>query len=190
MNYGLMIDCESLGIANNAVILSVGMIGMDMDQLEVIENFQFYERLDAGECQRRGMTIDASTVEWWMRQDQAAREEVFGHRRGHPVSFPDEAASHIFNWINNVFGHKELNIWSNGNRDVVWLENLFKVCGVEVPWAYHQVRDFRTMIRTFGHLIEAPPDRPVAHHALEDAKWQAEALLRMLRMIRHNGVAV
>lgn len=177
---GLMFDAESLGTAPNAALLSVGIVIMDMDQLKVLHDRWGYGLIDPADCQKYGMTIDFDTVNWWMKQDQVAQGQVFGDHQRMSLS---EAVKYV-DWFVNGFHNAE--VWSCGSRDFDWLETMFKAYGSPTPWNYGQVRDYRTMRELFGHLVETP-DTTIRHHALEDARWQAEHLMRILRMLRECG---
>jgi hypothetical protein len=48
--------------------------------------------------------------------------------------------------------------------------------GVEPPWKYNDVRDFRTVKKMFGESMVTTIQNPQPHNALEDAVFQAQQL--------------
>jgi hypothetical protein len=72
-------------------------------------------------------------------------------------------------------------LWSQGNFDWPILANFLKAYGYEVPWAYWEVMDLRTLRAAFPNAGSTLPPNPHKHHALEDAKYQAAVLREILK---------
>ena len=54
------------------------------------------------------------------------------------------------------------------------------------PWTYRENRDYRTIRNLLGANYQQPPT-VLSHHALEDAKWQAQHLMNILK---HNNLDI
>lgn len=165
----IMIDIETLGTASNSVILSIGAVSFNDDEL--ID--EFYVDIDIDSCQDAGLKIDGRTLNWWMGQNDKARQ-VFS-REGMPLDLALTLLNDTFNWADTL-------VWANGtNFDLPILDSAYRACNKFVPWAYYDARDYRTLRyqlsnETFNSLRVKPA---VEHNALEDAKAQALTLMAM-----------
>lgn len=156
----LMLDIETLGTRPGCVILSIAAVPFNVfSPLDY-----FYERVSSESCVGRGLSIDAKTAEWWLRQSAQARDEAFGGS----LSI-DIALVKLSDYITEL---GEVVVWGNGaSFDAPILEAAYDVCNIKVPWKYTNARCFRTLKELFPAV---PYRKPVfAHNALEDAKAQA-----------------
>ena len=160
--YEVVVDLETLSLADNCVIASIGAVKIDTVTLKPISTF--YRRVSlTGQDKSH---IDPGTMAWWNEQDEVPRREVFTYEPRSPIA----AALYDFAlWLSNVRA-----VWGNGSRqDIVWLESAYSnYAAVPVPWAFNQARCFRTMSAEFPevqwHLFEG-----IAHHALDDVISEA-----------------
>ena len=165
----IMVDLETLGTSPNSHILSIGACTMDGSQT-------FYQAV--GEQDRR---IDFDTVRWWLGQSKEA-QDVFNHCvQADSLSL---ALGKFSNWFKEV-GDKDSKIWSHGATfDVSMLEDAFRSVGQEIPWAFWNVRDTRTLIDAsqFMFKTDFKPMRKGTHHnALDDALFQAEWMRAIIK---------
>jgi exodeoxyribonuclease VIII len=81
----------------------------------------------------------------------------------------------------------QVKLWGNGaNFDNVILVNAYRRTGIKAPWQFYNDRCYRT-IKSMFKRIEM--ERSGTHHnALDDAKSQADHLVRILTTIggRHS----
>lgn len=167
----IMLDLETMSLSKNAAIASIGAVKMNMENLELGE--EFHIRIDLPSCQRAGFDIDASTFLWWLGQDEAARASL--------VTGPRVLLSEALTQF-GFFCHEQP-VWGNGSPfDNVILANAYKKMGIPAPWSYKQDRCYRTMAAMFPS-VTCPPN-PIKHDALSDAKCQALHLFDILRHIR------
>jgi len=170
-----MLDLETLGKGNNAVISQIGGCVFQPCAKEwKIKSFCFF--VDPQSCIDVGMEMDWDTIKWWMRQEEAARAKF----QGATMSI-QEALS----LLSQASWADMRGVWSHGACfDIPILENAFRKCGMKAPWNYKTVRDTRTVF-----WLTAPvwPDNPVKHSAEHDAIAQAGAVVNGLRSI---GAAV
>ena len=159
----IMIDIETLGIEDNAVILSVGVVVFncegDLDGL--------YIELPAQPQMDKGRTVTASTLKWWMSQD---------------TEMPLKNESDIMSGVHKLHKYftlayeQGLPVWAHGTTfDITKLQSLFKDFGYDTPWNFWDIRDCRTIVSLWPELRTEANN----HNALDDAKnqvgWLVEA---------------
>lgn len=165
----VMIDIETLGTGNDAVILSIG--ACKFTDLDIIDSF--HVGIFPESCQQYGLTIDASTVMWWMQPDRdEARKQLLALNKVDLY----EALSGFVDW----YGDVSLPTYGNGaSFDNVLLRNAFKVANIQCPWKFWDDRCYRTM-KNLNPAITHP--RKGTHHdAHDDAIYQAEHLIKIWR---------
>lgn len=129
----VMIDIESLGTKPGAVVASIGAVVFQPTYREPIGR-SCSSTIDIADAQKHGLTIDADTVEWWMRQSDAARASTFKGEW-----HLDEALAHLSAFVDEarVFSTEgSLRIWAHSpSFDLALLEAAYSavVCfGVQV----------------------------------------------------------
>lgn len=166
----VMLDCESLGVSNTPVLLSIGAV--KFNETEILD--RFHVAIDPETCTPFGLKIDASTVMWWMQEELGeARKALLGHEQ-HMLT---DALRGFAQWLgDDVHG-----VWGNGAAsDNVWLRNAYAAIGDDCPWGFRQDRCYRTFKTIFNDPELRPEDQGVAHDALADAMWQAKHLQRIV----------
>lgn len=171
----LMIDLETFGTASNSVILSIGAVEFNKTGL----GKEFHVHIDPQSCVDAGLTMDASTVLWWMTQSEEARTKIAEADR-----------NNLFAVLNNfvaAFDWRNKKVWGNGaSFDIVIMENAMKAVNVAVPWKFWNQRCFRTLKSELPvGLVKEMTVRPeLAHDALSDAKAQALTAINLLKAIQ------
>ena len=171
----IMLDLETMGTHSGAAIVSIGGVKFGASGL----GEEFYKVIDLASSMKAGLTLDASTVIWWMKQSEAARKSLTTNKT---VS--------LFNALQEftkfVGAKKQAKIWGNGaSFDNVLLGNAYDAVNLERPWEYWNDRCYRTMKAMLGNGIEYVKPT-IAHDALEDAKAQAVHLCKIMTVIQ-NG---
>lgn len=183
----IMVDLETLDTRQSAVVTSIGAVAFDpyaVGPSAIGDRFYVELTEDLAEQQRRGRTISADTVIWWMRQGQAA-QQLFASPAPPGVERVDtrEALARFARFI-EANGGSDSEIWGNGaDFDNVILGSLYEDFGVKRPWSYSRNRCFRTMknIRGVPHKTER---FGVHHNALDDAITQVEHLQKINAHLR------
>jgi hypothetical protein len=162
-----MIDIESLGTELGCVIISIGAVrfGLDGPAEECSVSVSMTD------TQREGLEINAETLEWWLTQDAAARKQLRGGA---------ELEQALLTLTSFVSGVDE--IWANSPKfDAGILEAAYDAVGLEVPWEYYDLRDYRTL----ANLPVAPEleQDGVGHNALDDARHQARVAAATLERL-------
>ena len=168
MNH-VMIDMETLGDRNDAVVLSMGAVYFNPHNGET--GPEFYVNVDPRSCQKLGMSISIGSIDWWFKQDK----EVYLLTRSDPPPVPiDMALLQFQEWLN--VNHRCPELWSNGDCfDNAILETACHLCNLPYPTVYRNRRDVRTLVALGKTAGVGKPKREqgaMTHHALEDAKYQ------------------
>lgn len=175
-----MVDLETMGAGPKAAIVSIGCVPFDRESLAVLQD-EFYVVVDLESSLKAGLTAESSTILWWMKQSEEARTELFSGRR----VLLYEALSALKYWMASIVPAKnDRKVWGNGAAfDNVILSSAYKAVGLETPWNFWNDRCFRTMKNEFADV--PLPDRSGLHHkAVDDARYQAECLVEILRSVR------
>ena len=173
----VMIDIETLGTKPGAVILSIGAVMFGPAGLGAT----FYAPVSLTSCTDVGLSIDASTVAWWMRQSDAARAAAFAPGAA-PVT---EVLIRFAAWLN---GRGAEHPWCHGATfDVPLLCAAYEACHLVVPWWYASVRDTRTLYDLAGLKVDR--SEGTHHNALDDAIAQAKTAVQAMRVLRARGEA-
>lgn len=160
-----MIDLETLGTGDDAIILAIGAVAFDPIAGAVFTGDKFYKRLSWDDNSQPGRKIDAATLKWWLGQNRRVFEEMTS---GH---FPLQGALlELAVWL----GDPKLmrGVWANGvSFDLGMLGHAYKSFNMKTPWSYSK----ETCQRTLRRLVKLDLPREGSHHnALDDAIHQAQ----------------
>lgn len=177
----VMIDLETLGINNNAMILSIGAAKFDFDAptQDAAVTDSIYMRLDITTMPLSHFIMDPETVLFWMSDKmQDARSALF---QDEPLPIMT-ALSSFAQW----YGPEPLPTWGNGAAfDNVILRSAYKVMGEEVPWGFRDDHCFRTLKTGVPReVFSKVKAMGTAHQALHDAVWQARAAWEIVQFRR------
>lgn len=165
----VMIDLETLGTAQDTIVPIIGACIFSPTTGEITDTF--YAHLNQKDQQTLGRTTTPATIEWWKQQSDAAKKELL--KPGRPFKDVMEEFAD--------FLPKKCVVWGNGATfDISILENCFRMLGMNIPWAFWDVRDVRTVVDLAGKLpkeyrVEKGEFKfeGVAHNAADDARHQA-----------------
>ncbi len=166
MNH-VMVDIETFGTNNDALILSIGAVKFDPNT-PANENpirDKFYVAIDPASAHKFGGVMDPATVLWWMDAERnEARTSLLGSDRVDIVS----ALEGLAMW----FGDKSLPLWGNGSTfDNVILRRAYERLGLETPWKFWHDRCYRT-VKSLAPTLKLERSG-VFHNAVDDAITQA-----------------
>jgi hypothetical protein len=164
-----MIDIETLDTEPSAVILSIGVVELDGDQINASRSI--YMELDI--TKQSGRTISADTLKWWSQQK--APMPIYGSIR------LEDALSKL--WLM----YRGNQFWSNGSFDFDILNHACKQVGALTPWTFRDCFDYRTAKNLFPQ-IKADDTNDTAHHAFEDAKYQMNHLVKIFKGARNATI--
>jgi len=168
----IMLDLETMGNSSNAAIIAIGAVSFNSS--EITESF--YEVVDLKSSVDAGLTMDADTVLWWMDREDDARSQF---------KIGGLSLAVVLELFVGFVGPDAV-MWGNGaSFDNVILANAYQALSVPQPWAYWNDRCYRTM-KTLYPSVKM--NRTGTYHcAVDDAKSQAEHLIRILS---YAGVSV
>jgi DNA polymerase III epsilon subunit-like protein len=159
-----MLDLETMGTNSQALICQIGAVYFDKKGPSENEDDQFNVVIDFQSCIDAGLKIDGGTLEWWLRQNNAARSSICDATH----SLKDALTEF------SMFFKNGTRIWGNGaDFDVALLKNAYDAVGLQIPWKYSNVMCFRTL-KNLRQGIEKPLTEGTVHNALYDAKWQSK----------------
>ena len=162
-----MIDLETMGLNEDAAIISIGVV-MFCPVQGVISPNTFYRELD-WEDQNR--TIDKSAVEWWKGQNPKAKAALNGL----------DSLSDVLKEL-QLYLPTDCKPWGNGATfDISKMEHAYRQHNLEIPWKFWNIRDCRT-VKDMYESARGGLDRKTGgtlHNALDDAKYQAWYICKM-----------
>ena len=168
----VMVDLETLGKLPTSAFTSIGACLFQPHSDWIGETFHMHVSL--ANAIRTGLTMDASTLLWWLGQDDSARHTLIN---GQDDAAPLITALEAF----AAFVPSGAEMWCNGNSfDLPILSYAYHLIGMEAPWAFYNERDLRTLK---GLNKRARIERAGTHHnALDDAVHQAKLVQHILQL--------
>lgn len=179
----VMVDLETLGLRPGNVILSIGAVGFDKSGV----GQEFYVEINQLSCVLRGLTIDEATQQWWSQQNDIAKGVLLRTQLDQGSSL-ESSLDQFAQWLQNN-APADVCVWGNGAAfDNAMLAETYKLCGKRVPWSYSRDRCYRTLRSLFSDIEAGVITKGVAHNALDDARYQAEHAVDILRAIGKSHV--
>ncbi len=199
----IMVDLETMGCTAGSSILSIGACAFDPEEnwvpdipecrsLDAVNNQSglFHVNISLEDCQSHGLTIEAQTVNWWLKQTENSREYLTIN----PQSLK-EALCRFQQFCFNLKSASDIpaNIWGHGaSFDQVLLGAAYKATGLVQPWNQYTTRDTRTLLAlVYPELGGRIPDevwpnevRGLKHVAWADAWVQAIAINNCYKRIQ------
>lgn len=173
----IMLDLETLGTSPTSVITSIGAVHFNENGAILDETFA--RNIDIESSVNAGLTIDTSTLKWWMTQDVTVRKSMFDDVVDIHTALIDFSAYIRALRMQYDVLPDDVCIWGNGAAfDNTILANAYNVCEIERPWKFWGDRCYRTLKSLYPDLdtqIEGP-----AHIALNDAIHQANNAAKMM----------
>jgi len=164
----LMIDLETMGVEPDAPVIAIGAVFFSRTGL----GDDFYINIDLAEQIDTNRKVRADTIKWWMAQSNAS-QKVF-KEQATPVR---DGLLKFLDFL-SASPQDELKVWGNGpSFDITIIEHLILSYGLAVPWKFWNVFD----LRTFKRFVYNGKDMMRAgtyHNALDDAKYQAEIIIK------------
>lgn len=177
----IQLDIETLSLhRTNAVVSTVGVdvAILDNEQMmapELVVRDTYYWRLDVGEQLRLGRQMDWDTVAWWLRQNDAARQEMAADDTRYPLEvFADEICG-VFDRINDATD-AQFYLASEPAFDFGNCWALMEAAGHSLPAKHYQIHSQRTIRQLLGAEQRTSP---AVHRADSDAQAQNDEILEI-----------
>ena len=157
-----MIDLETLSCDSKAVFPVICAVMFDSKTFEIGDIF--YQVIGIRDQIKAGRTIDAATLEWWMKQSDEARSAIFVDQNS-----IENVLIEFCSWM-----PKESIVWANGiDFDLAILSDAYDR---EIPWKYWNQRDVRTVVKLSLLDAKSVPFVGVKHNAKDDCIHQIALL--------------
>jgi hypothetical protein len=172
-----MIDVETLSTQPDAAILSVGVAIFDDTQVLEAESWAIADTYWHGH-------IEAGTVKWWNRQNEAARSFSFN---GTSMDVSVALALKVL-----LEKHNPQETYANDpDFDLIILKQWWSRCmsGTAFPIPYWTYRSYRTLSALTKEITGIDPKKEwagsfIAHNPAEDAVAQARVVIQCRRALR------
>jgi len=163
----VMLDLETMGNGPSAAIVAIGAVSFSVEDGVLDE---FYKVVDLETSVLAGGIMDPSTVLWWLHQSKEAREQLAKQECSIELVLAE-----FKEWL-----PQDAEVWGNGAAfDNVILASAYHRLNLDAPWKHWEDRCYRTMKAMYRSIPRVRPEVP--HHALYDAKAQAEHLINIAR---------
>lgn len=164
----VMIDLETFSTKPTALFPTIAAVQFDYNTGQVGE--VFYRRIKIQDAIDKGLSIDASTLEWWMTQRADIMRLMFHDDKNPPVTLSD-AMGDLHEWF---MKYNLVYPWGNSaSFDLGILANGMKVSRVAIPWKFFNERCYRTVTSLVNVDLPKPED---AHNPVSDCKYQIKKL--------------
>ncbi|WP_165744301.1 3'-5' exonuclease [Pseudoalteromonas sp. Z9A6] len=179
----VMLDIETTSKAPDAAIISIGAVFFNPITGNI--GAEFYQVIDLEDAMQYGQ-VDASTLQWWMRQSDEARA-IFNDKDTMPLK---DALLELNDWLYQIEGYKNRIVWGNGATfDNVILSNAYTVTKMTKAWHFSNDRDVRTVVDIGRRLLGIDPKKSnkftgEPHNALDDAKHQAKYVSNIFKQLK------
>lgn len=181
MHSNMMLDLETLGKRPGCVVLSIGAVGFGPGG---VAEDGYYGVLSTSSGLAHGLHTHPDTVAWWRRQSDEARRVL--DESGVSVEPLRESLGKFDAWFAENFDPSRVKVYARGpGFDCGILSCAYGAIGLEPPWRFWNERCCRTAedyASSFGY--ERSSGRSVAHHALLDARSQANEVIEQLKLLR------
>ena len=166
----VMVDIETLGTGDDAVILEVGVACFDREGRRMGPEWGVVvDYLDQPERK-----VEPDTLAWWLEPERMGRlAEMLHGSETRPQLWHALVEMSVFLKEHLAEGGE---VWAKGDFDLRILGNALDMYELVKPWKYHQARELRTVLKITG----VKDEKATAHRAVEDARRQVELLWRAL----------
>jgi len=162
----LMLDLETMGNGSNSVIVSIGAVEFDINTGET--GREFYRKINLKSCIDKGLKFNADTVQWWLMQNERAREMA-----ADPSGSMLEDALYAFHLFLVPLGEKTVKIWGNSVRfDCGILQDAYTACNYPIPWNFRNEMDVRTLVAFAPEVKANFPSVGILHDPIADCIFQ------------------
>ena len=166
-----VLDLETMGKGPRAAIVAIACVRIEQGTI----TDSLYRRVCLESSLQAGLIMDASTVNWWLKQDAAARAEVDGSQSSVLLAVGMHALDSFIKEGNAL-------VWGNGSSfDNVIVRSALDVCGLGNLWHFWNDRDLRTLLALYPEA-KTLPFEGTKHHALDDALHEAKQLVMAMNL--------
>lgn len=185
---GVMLDLETLGLDDDAVILQIALTPFDKNFNQNPSGIpSFNETISVVQSLIEGFTVTQGTLNFW--KEQLTKTDVHS-KLFEGVNFPQKVANLLSEWLKEYFDNEYFDIWSNRILfDIPKVDGLLKKYDLQplTAWTkYNRIYDFpgyvdsATLIypngvETYKRFLNGKYGNLV-HNALADCDYQIDLL--------------
>lgn len=162
----IMLDLETLGISENAVVVQVGVVKFERHINEIDESDKLLINVQLADYQNYPeFKMDITTVQFWLKQNKEAQKRVFETDES-----TQKTVKTTFEMMRDFIGSID-NIWCHPSFDgkiVDFYLRALKLTKIDY-WKY---RDLRTLVDITKYDYKKHPYNGVKHSALDDCMHQ------------------
>ena len=170
----VMLDLETLGTDNNAVVTQIGACYFDRYTGDIGEKLSV--NLEIGSCLEKGLTITSGSIKFWLERKEQA---TF-------LSKPESLSKGLS--LFTQFIDKKAIMWSHATFDPIILASAYRAIGQGLPYSYRNLRDIRTLVDLSGikYKKDENEDDPKDHDALNDCLYQVGYCVECFKALQHT----
>lgn len=188
----IMVDLETLGIRQDAIVLEISAVEFNLHTGEIGEVFDV--KLDIDDQLRYGRSLNRETLQWWFKQDEEARKNVFDEnadiiRCNMPMALAgfSDFVARCNNKRNSDSDRRVVKLWGNGSIfDLGILQNMYEnsIIKMKLPWKFWAVNDVRTIVDINPDIKKNCKFDGTPHCAVDDCKHEIKYLVETLKTIK------
>lgn len=180
-----MLDIETMGMPPSGALVGLGFCFFDV-KTETIGP-KFYRAVNLATSVRAGMTMDPSTVMFWLGQPDPARQAIMWS-----TTALDQTLREFNEFLAQHCRPRDLRMYGNAPTfDLTIMRAAYKLTGIECPWHYTNERDFRTLRAMYPSVVYDPSEKgDGAHQADHDAEFQVRHILKIKRYLTSRRAGV
>ena len=169
----VMLDLETLGTTNNAVVVQIGACYFDRKTGNIGDKYEVNVNIQSSLNQ--GFSVDGSTINWWLQQSEEARKSVF---TGAEVNIDKAIVD-----LNNFLRRADF-IWSHATFDFVIIMNHLNRLRIKPTFHYRSARDIRTLVDLSNTKFKTYERVGTQHNAIDDCIFQVRYCVDAINSIR------
>jgi DNA polymerase III epsilon subunit-like protein len=177
MTIHAMLDLETMGKSPGCVVTHVAIVLFDPPNPTPLKTLHIH--LSMTEQVKAGLTIDPSTIKWWLKQSNEARE-IF-KMDSYPISS-------LIDYIDSMID-RDTYVWSHATFDIPILNSLLQAFGYRSPINYKKCMDIRTAQELYRikYKRDAIADKVgIAHRAVDDCKSQINLICKIIGDLKNE----
>ena len=175
----IMVDIETLGTCNDAVITQIGACYFDRYTGDIGNEFAI--NVEIGSCLGKGLKVTSGSIKFWLERKENC---TF-------LKNPIPLGSALGKF--GTFIDKKAFLWSHATFDMVILAAGYEAVGQGLPYSYRNVRDIRTLtdLARIPYKKEEGEEKKDAksHDALEDCRYQVGYCVECFKKLQHTDHA-
>ena len=185
----IMLDLETMDNKATAAIVTIGAI--EFDPCTGKTGHEYYKIVNMQSCIDLGSTLSSGTIEWWLKQSKAAREELTLENKVSIqsacrsfINFCKEVSDNSINETRHTY--PDICIWGNGATfDNAIFRQTYSSAGLPFPADFWNDRDVRTVVGFYPNQLfyqwKKENLREGYHNALSDSKYQVRYLSHIMK---------